>query len=82
MSVGMGAAWSVGTVLYGVAATRLGRFGAAIGWPVYMSVIILVGIAWGWLLGEWKAAPRLSIHLLWAGVAVQIFGIKLLSLAS
>jgi L-rhamnose-H+ transport protein len=82
MSVGMGAAWIVGTVLYGVAATRLGRFGAAIGWPVYMSVIILVGIAWGWLLGEWKAAPRLSIHLLWAGVAVQFFGITLLSLAS
>jgi L-rhamnose-H+ transport protein len=82
MSVGMGAAWIIGTVLYGVAATRLGRFGAAIGWPVYMSAIILTGIAWGWLLGEWKTAPRLSIRLLWAGVAAQILGIALLSLAS
>ncbi|MGA2113874.1 MAG: L-rhamnose/proton symporter RhaT [Bryobacteraceae bacterium] len=81
MSVGMGAAWIAGTVLYGVAASRLGRFGAAIGWPVYMSVIILVGIAWGCLLGEWKTAPRLSIRLLWAGVAVQILGIVLLSSA-
>jgi L-rhamnose-H+ transport protein len=81
MSVGMGAAWIAGTVLYGMAAARLGRFGAAIGWPVYVSVIILVGIAWGWLLGEWKTAPRLSIRLLWAGVAVQILGITLLSSA-
>jgi L-rhamnose-H+ transport protein len=82
MCVGMGAAWILGTVLYGVATVRLGKFGTALGWPIYMSATILVGILWGWGLGEWKGAPRRSIQLLWAGVGTQILSIVLLSVAA
>jgi L-rhamnose-H+ transport protein len=82
MCVGMGAAWILGTVLYGAATARLGKFGTALGWPIYMSATILVGILWGWGLGEWKGAPRRSIQLLWAGVGTQILSIVLLSVAA
>jgi L-rhamnose-H+ transport protein len=82
MCVGMGAAWIAGTVLYGIATARLGKFGTALGWPIYMSATILVGILWGWGLGEWRGAPRRSIQLLWAGVGTQILSIVLLSVAA
>jgi L-rhamnose-H+ transport protein len=82
MCAGMGAAWILGTVLYGVATARLGKFGTALGWPIYMSATILVGILWGWGLGEWKGAPRRAIRLLWAGVGTQILSIVLLSVAA
>jgi L-rhamnose-H+ transport protein len=77
--VGMGVAWIAATVLYGFATTRLGRFGVALGWPVYMSATILAGISWGLLLGEWRGAPRPAVRLLWTGVGAQIFAIVLLS---
>jgi hypothetical protein len=47
-----------------------------------MSATILVGILWGWGLGEWKGAPRRAIRLLWAGVGTQILSIVLLSVAA
>lgn len=79
--LGMGIAWIAGTVLYGVATSRMGKLGTAFAWPVYMSATILVGIGWGLVLGEWRAASRSSIRLLLIGVGTQIVAITLLSLA-
>jgi L-rhamnose-H+ transport protein len=81
LCVVMGILWITGTVLYGMSAARLGRLGPAIGWPAYMSAIIITGNAWGWILGEWDGAPVRAVKLLWAGVAVQVVGIVLLSVA-
>jgi L-rhamnose-H+ transport protein len=82
MCIGMGVAWISGTVLYGASTVRLGKFGTALGWPIYMSATILVGIAWGWKVGEWQGAPPRAVRLLWTGVAVQILSIALLSVAA
>jgi L-rhamnose-H+ transport protein len=79
--VGMGGLWITGTVLYGMSTAQLGLLGPVIGWPVYMSSIIMTGCGWGWLLGEWGEAPSRSVRFLWLGVAVQIVGIILLSAA-
>jgi L-rhamnose-H+ transport protein len=81
LCVGMGIAWIAGTVLYGVATSRIGKMGTALAWPVYMSATILAGIGWGLVLGEWKGASRSSIRLLWIGVGVQLIAITLLSVA-
>jgi L-rhamnose-H+ transport protein len=82
LCIGMGVAWISGTVLYGISTTQLGKFGTALGWPIYMSATILVGIGWGWKAGEWRGAPPRAVRLLWAGVAVQILSIVLLSIAA
>ena len=79
--LGMGAAWIAGTVLYGMATSRMGRLGTALAWPMYMSAIILTGIFWGLGLGEWRGSPSVSIRYLWIGVSTQILAITLLSLA-
>ena len=80
--IGMAVLWITGTVLYGSATVRLGTLGTVIGWPVYISAVIISGIAWGWFIGEWGGASRRSLNLLWAGVAGQVIGIVLLSTAS
>jgi L-rhamnose-H+ transport protein len=78
----MGGLWITGTVLYGVSSARLGRLGPAIGWPIYMTSLIITGNLWGWAWGEWRGASPLSVKLFWGGVAVLILGIVSLSLAA
>ena len=46
--------WILGTVLYGSSAGILGKLEPVIGWPVYMSAMILGQNVWGWWIGEWK----------------------------
>ncbi len=81
LCVAMGGLWITATVLYGVSSARLGRLGPAISWPIYMSSIIITGNLWGWGWGEWSEASPRSVKLLCGGVAVQILGIVLLSVA-
>lgn len=78
----MGAMWIGGTTLYGSGAGVLGTLGPVIGWPIYMSVMIIVGSIWGWLAGEWAEAPPRAMRLLTAGIAVQIVAICMLSAAN
>jgi L-rhamnose-H+ transport protein len=78
LCVFMGAMWISGTVLYGSSVRILGTYGAVIGWPIYMSAMILVSTFWGWLTGEWKHVSGLPVVLLLGGIAVQIFAMVML----
>ncbi|MCX6623268.1 MAG: hypothetical protein NTY38_19825 [Acidobacteria bacterium] len=78
----MGAMWIGGTALYGSAAGALGALGPVVGWPIFMSVMIIAGSGWGWLSGEWTAAPRRAMVLLVAGIGVQVVAITILSLVN
>jgi len=75
----MGLMWIGGTALYGSAAGTLGPLGPVIGWPIYMSMMIIVGSFWRWITGEWTNAPRKAMLLLVAGILVQIAAISMLS---
>jgi L-rhamnose-H+ transport protein len=68
----MASIWISGTVLYGSAAHLMGPLGPAVGWPIYMSGMILTAALWGWLLGEWSGAGRRPANLMMAGVAMQV----------
>lgn len=74
----MGGLWITGTVLYGSSVKILGTYGAVIGWPVYMSVMIIASTFWGWLANEWKHVTGLPVVLLLGGIAVQILAMVLL----
>jgi len=75
----MGLMWIGGTALYGSGAGALGSLGPVIGWPIYMSMMIIVGSFWGWLTGEWVKAPRKAMIFLIAGIVIQILAISMLS---
>jgi len=72
--------WIGSFYLYGMGAARMGRWGAIIGWPLFISLSILVGNLWGLRRGEWidaRPAARASLNrgLIVVLVAVALFGV-------
>jgi len=78
----MGLLWYGGTVAYGMGAASLGKLGGIVGWPVFMTLDILVGIFWGAVSGEWKKASRPAVAYCWAGVGVLVLAIVLISIGN
>jgi len=78
----MGALWFSGIVVYGMGAAGLGALGGIIGWPVYMSINIITGIAWGFAGGEWKGAGRLALGYCLTGIGILLLAIAVISLGN
>jgi L-rhamnose-H+ transport protein len=78
----MGALWFSSIVAYGAAAARMADLGPVLGWPLFMSAIILASNVWGLAVGEWKGAARTSLITMFAGLAVLILGFCTLALSS
>jgi len=68
----------VSTIGYGIGAVNMGPLGPVVGWPVYISSILLGNSFWGWCTSEWRDAPRNSIATMVGGIGLQILGILLL----
>ncbi len=78
----MGFLWYIGVVVYGMGADALGALGGIVGWPVYMSVDIITGLAWGLLGGEWKGASRTALGYCLTGIAILFLAIGVISLGN
>jgi len=74
--------WFGSTVMYGVGATKLGALGPVLGWPLFMSLIVITATLWGVGTGEWKGAGRQPLRLLASGVAVLVVAIFVLGISS
>jgi L-rhamnose-H+ transport protein len=74
--------WFGSTVLYGIAANQLGTLGTILGWPIFMSLIVLVATAWGVATGEWKHAGPRPVRMLAGGVALLVVAIVVLSFSN
>jgi hypothetical protein len=46
--------WFFSTALHGVATTQLGALGVVVGWPVFMSLIVVTTGVLGMFTGEWN----------------------------
>lgn len=77
LSLLMGLLWGGSIFLYGAAAPLLGNLGPAIGWPLSLSVALLVANAMGLLLGEWRSASAAAVFRMRAGLVVLIVAILL-----
>ncbi len=64
--------WFASTLLYGVATVKLGDLGAVLGWPLFMSLIVLTATFWGVVTGEWKSAGKPAMRIMAAGVCVCV----------
>ncbi|MGH9407621.1 MAG: L-rhamnose/proton symporter RhaT [Terriglobia bacterium] len=70
----MGLLWMGSNAIYGIAASRIGDMGPVVGWPLFMSVIIITSSAWGFATGEWKGAGKRSANAMLAGIVFLILG--------
>lgn len=68
----MGLAWFGGTALYGIGASLMGELGKVLGWPVFITVMVLTGNVCGILAGEWDGAPRSAVLWLSAGLITLV----------
>ena len=78
----MGALWFSSLVVYGAAAAKMADLGPVLGWPLFMSAIILTSNIWGLALGEWKGAARTSLITMFAGLGGLILGFCTLAWSS
>ena len=78
----MGALWFSSIVIYGAAAARMADMGPVLGWPLFMSAIILTSNVWGLAVGEWKDASRRSLITMFTGLAGLILGFCILAWSS
>jgi L-rhamnose-H+ transport protein len=82
LGVSMGLLWFSGTVLYGVGAASLGTLGGIVGWPIFMTLDIIVALFWGAASGEWKGASRRAVTYCWVGIAILLLSIGVISMAN
>jgi L-rhamnose-H+ transport protein len=77
----MAACWIGSFYLYGMGAARLGKWGGIIGWPLFISLAILVGNLWGLWRGEWRGADPRARAGLNRGLVVLILAMAIFGLA-
>jgi L-rhamnose-H+ transport protein len=82
LAFAMAAFWFGSTLLYGASVVQLGPLGAVLGWPLFMSLIVIAASLLGILTGEWKQSGRRPLAVQLAGVVVLILAIFILATAS
>jgi L-rhamnose-H+ transport protein len=75
----MGIMWIASFYLYGMGAAKLGRWGSVVGWPIFISLSIVVGNAWGIWRGEWAGAPSCATRFLSRGIAVLVLAVVVIA---
>ncbi len=71
--------WFGSTLLYGLAAGQLGSWGPILGWPLFMSLIVITATSLGMFTGEWKDSGPVPIRIQWAGVTVLVLAVFVLA---
>ena len=71
--------WFGSTILYGLAASQLGAWGPILGWPLFMSLIVITATTLGMFTGEWKDCGPVPIRMQWTGVTVLVLAIFVLA---
>jgi L-rhamnose-H+ transport protein len=79
LGISMGLLWFGGIVIYGMGTASLGTLGGIIGWPIFMTIIIIAALSWGAVSGEWKTASRRALIYNWTGVAILLVAIAVIS---
>jgi len=74
--------WIGSFYLYGAGAARLGRWGAVAGWPLFISISIVMGNLWGLWKGEWRDANASARRMLNIGLVVLIVAVIVVALSN
>ena len=75
LAAAMAVLWFFSTALYGVASHGLGEWGIVLGWPVFMSVIVIGAGLLGIATGEWKESGKTPVLLQLTGILLLVIAI-------
>lgn len=78
----MAAFWFGSTSLYGIASGKLGSWGTILGWPLFMSLIVITASVLGILTGEWKNSGKQPLRIQMSAVGVLVLAVFVLAIAS
>jgi L-rhamnose-H+ transport protein len=67
---------------YGVGSWKLGPLGTSVGFAIFQSGALLLGIGLGFLTGEWKDASAKSKQWMFIGLATLIGGVIIVSIGN
>jgi L-rhamnose-H+ transport protein len=73
--------WFASTIMYGVASGKLGELGPVLGWPFFMSLIVIMATVLGVITGEWKTTEKAPFRIQMVGVAILVLAVIVLSRA-
>lgn len=82
LALAMAILWFGSSVLYGIATVYLGEMGPAIGWPLFMSLIVIVASVIGVWIGEWREAGMRPLRMQGLAVLVLVLAVVVLSRAA
>jgi L-rhamnose-H+ transport protein len=82
MAALMGVLWYGSIVLYAISTTRLGELGTSIGWPLFLSSIVVASTIVGVVAGEWAGAGKRALRFMVTGVLFLVGAIVVLSQAN
>jgi L-rhamnose-H+ transport protein len=82
LSTLMAVLWIGSFYLYGMGAAKLGRWGIIVGWPLFISLSIVVGNLWGIWRGEWKDVPRKARSLLNFGILILCAAVIVIAISN
>lgn len=82
LAFAMGVLWFGSSVLYGIATVFLGDLGPVVGWPLFMSLIVIVASIIGVLTGEWRDASKVALRTQALAVLVLVAAVIVLSRAT
>lgn len=82
LAFAMAVLWFGSTLLYGASTSHLGSLGPILGWPLFMSLIVITASLLGILTGEWKHAGRKPLLIQLCGVAVLVAAVFILAATS
>lgn len=78
----MAVCWFGSTLLYGLSTVMLGAWGPILGWPLFMSLIVITASLLGMLTGEWKDSGAAPLRIQWVGVSLLVLAIFILAATS
>lgn len=82
LAFAMAILWFGSSVLYGIATAFLGDLGPVVGWPLFMSLIVIVASLLGLWTGEWRNAGSRAVRVQGLAVLVLVCAVVVLSRAT
>lgn len=80
--LGMAAMWMGSFYFYGLGSALLGNLGLIIGWPLLVSLSIVIGNLWGIYRGEWNGANKKARKVLNLGLVVLVLSTIIIAMSN